>query len=106
MFTTSQIGLGIGNAGVGKRSRSQQSKFKSDLMNFYEAATTAPKKPKVIISVHDSATGREKMKSAVTAAHLVPHSIGADMLVALFGTNVEGELDTPYNGLRGSQDPK
>ncbi|KAI1251458.1 hypothetical protein MGN70_006026 [Eutypa lata] len=99
MFTTSQMGVGIQKTGVGKRSRSEQSKFKNSLINFYDAATTNPKKHKVILSLHDSATGRELLKNAITAAHIVPHSLGGDMLQALFGANVEGELDTPYNGL-------
>ncbi|KAL7622555.1 hypothetical protein AAE478_008062 [Parahypoxylon ruwenzoriense] len=106
MFTTSQIGLGISKDGVGKRTKSQQSKFKSNLISFYDAATTCSEKPKVVLSVHDSATGREKLKSAVTAVHLVPRSLGGDTLVALFGTNVEGELDTPYNGLLLDMDVK
>ncbi|RYO90316.1 hypothetical protein DL766_006912 [Monosporascus sp. MC13-8B] len=99
LFTTSQIGLGVEKAGVGKRTRSQQSKFKSDLIEFYDAAKTHPKKPKIIVSVHDTSTGRWLPKHHVVAAHLVPHSFGGHMLVTLFGANVEGELDTPYNGL-------
>ncbi|KAI1778049.1 hypothetical protein F4818DRAFT_438226 [Hypoxylon cercidicola] len=33
----------------------------------------------------------------MTAAHLVPHSLGNDTLIALFGTNVEGESGTPHD---------
>ncbi|KAH9993889.1 hypothetical protein F4779DRAFT_222149 [Xylariaceae sp. FL0662B] len=99
LFTTSQIGLGISMVGVGKRTKSLQSKFKSNLISSYGAATTNPKKPKVVLSVHDSATGHERLKSEVTAAHIVPHSLGENMLVLIFGANVKGELDTPYNGL-------
>ncbi|KAI0843672.1 hypothetical protein F5Y06DRAFT_8842 [Hypoxylon sp. FL0890] len=99
LFNTSQIGLGVSKAGMGKRTRNEQSKFKSDLISFYNAATTDPRKPKVVVTVHDSATGFETRQSSVTAAHLVPHSVGGDILVALFGANVQGELDTPYNGL-------
>ncbi|RYP74434.1 hypothetical protein DL769_004011 [Monosporascus sp. CRB-8-3] len=99
LFITSQIGLGVTKAGMGKRARSQQSRFKSDLIAFYDAAITHPKKPKVVIYLHDAATGRHLHKDMVRAAHLVPQSFGGHMLVALFGINVEGELYTPYNGL-------
>ncbi|KAH8668818.1 hypothetical protein BX600DRAFT_538842 [Xylariales sp. PMI_506] len=81
LFNTSQIGLGVQKAGIGKRTRTQQSKFRQSLIAAYGAAISNPKKPKVV------------------AAHVVPHSFGPDFLIALFGVNVEGELDTPYNGL-------
>ncbi|KAI0152697.1 hypothetical protein GGR57DRAFT_513596 [Xylariaceae sp. FL1272] len=99
LFNTSQIGLGVDKAGMGKRTRSQQSKFKAFLVKFYAAATTNPKKPKVIDTVHDTSTGQEELQRNVRAAHLVPHSFGEDLLVAIFGANVKGELSTPYNGL-------
>jgi hypothetical protein len=99
MFTTSQIGLGAEKAGVGKRTRSQQSKFRQSIIRAYGAAITDPRKPKVITDLYDSATGMELVPSHITAAHIVPHSLGPDVLIALFGINVEGEIDTPYNGL-------
>ncbi|KAI1762422.1 hypothetical protein GGR53DRAFT_501450 [Hypoxylon sp. FL1150] len=99
LFNTSKIGLGLDNIGVGKRSRSEQSKFKTSLIDYYDAAITDPKKPKKILYIHDTATGHDLLKSTIAAAHLVPHSLGNDMLAALFGGNVEGELDTPNNGL-------
>ncbi|KAI1770240.1 hypothetical protein F4818DRAFT_455858 [Hypoxylon cercidicola] len=99
LFNTSKIGLGLDNIGVGKRSRSEQSKFKTSLIDYYDAAITDPKRPKKILYIHDTATGHDFLKSTITAAHLVPHSLGNDMLVALFGGNFEGELDTPNNGL-------
>ncbi|XDG09952.1 hypothetical protein ABKA04_009567 [Annulohypoxylon sp. FPYF3050] len=104
MFTTSPMGLGIGNAGAGKRSKSEQSKFKCNLIEHYDAATKHPKKPKIVLFVHDTATGMDLPKSQVTASHLVPHSLRPDMLVAIFGANVQGELDTPHNGLLLSKD--
>lgn len=99
LFTTSQLGFGIRKSGVGKRTRSEQSKFKTSLIDFYGAGTVDPKKPKVLLSIHDTATGQERIKSTITAAHLVPHSLGEAMLVAIFGINIEGELDSPQNGL-------
>ena len=54
--------------------------------------------------MHDSAAGLDARKPNVT--HLVPHSLGPDILVALFGVNVQGELDTPYNGLLLDSDVK
>ncbi|KAI1215128.1 uncharacterized protein F4807DRAFT_21831 [Annulohypoxylon truncatum] len=99
MFTTSQIGLGVDTPGVGKRPRSEQSKFKSSLIDFYNAATMDTRNPKVIRSVHDSATGQETLMSTIRAVQLVPHSLGRDVLIALFGSDVKGELDAPYNGL-------
>ena len=99
MFKTSQIGLGAQKAGVGKRTKTQQSKFRQNIIRADGAAITNPRKPKVITDLYDSATGRELVPSHVTAAHIVPHSLGPDVLIALFGINVEGEIDTPYNGL-------
>ncbi|KAI1445269.1 hypothetical protein F5Y02DRAFT_427011 [Annulohypoxylon stygium] len=96
--------LGIGNTGTRKRSKSEQSKFKCNLIEHYDAATKHPKKPKIVLFVHDTATGMDLPKSQLTASHLVPHSLGPDMLVAIFGTNVQGELDTPHNGLLLSKD--
>ncbi|XXH02512.1 hypothetical protein Hte_008888 [Hypoxylon texense] len=98
LFNTSKIGLGLDNMGVRKRSRSEQSKFKTSLIDYYDAAITDQKRPKKILYIHDTATGDDLLKPTITAAHLVPHSLGNDMLVALFGGNVEGELDTPNNG--------
>jgi hypothetical protein len=83
MFTTSQLGIGAEKVGMGKRTRSEQEKFKMQLIEFYGAATYNPKKPKVIVTVHDSATGHEMAKSDVRAAHLFPHKIGPDLLVML-----------------------
>ncbi|KAI1261896.1 hypothetical protein F5Y18DRAFT_419261 [Xylariaceae sp. FL1019] len=99
LFNTSQIGLGVDKAGMGKRTRSEQSKFKASLIKFYDAASTNPKKPKVIMSIHDTSTGQEEKKDLIRAAHLVPHSFDEDLLVAIFGGNVKGELNTPHNGL-------
>ncbi|RYP73584.1 hypothetical protein DL770_007744 [Monosporascus sp. CRB-9-2] len=99
LFTASQIGLGFKNAGIGKRSRGEQSGFRNNLIAAYGAAREHPRRSNMILSVHDTDTGRELVKTAVRAAHLVPRSFGKDMLVALFGTNVEEELNTPYNGL-------
>ncbi|KAL2024935.1 hypothetical protein VTK56DRAFT_3634 [Thermocarpiscus australiensis] len=39
------------------------------------------------------------VSSYVTAAHIVPRSLGSAFLVSLFGSNVEGELNTPHNGI-------
>ncbi|KAK3363912.1 hypothetical protein B0T25DRAFT_422700, partial [Lasiosphaeria hispida] len=99
MFTTSQLGICAEKVGMGPRKRSEQSKFKDDLIQFYDAATVRPNKPKVIMSVHDTATGHEFSKQHITAAHLFPYKLGPDVLVSLFGENVEGELMTARNGL-------
>jgi hypothetical protein len=56
MFTTSQIGLGAQKV---KRSRTQQSNFRQNLIQAYGATITHPKKPKVITLLYDSATGRD-----------------------------------------------
>lgn len=94
IFTTSQLGICVDKVGMGARKRSEQAKFKDDLIQFYGAATTKPNKPKVIISVHDTATGYEFVKSHITAVHLFPYKLGPDILVSLFGEDVEGELMT------------
>ncbi|KAM7189038.1 hypothetical protein V8F20_010341 [Naviculisporaceae sp. PSN 640] len=99
MFTTSQLGICAEKVGMGPRKRSEQARFKDNLIQFYGAATVQPNKPKVIVSVHDTATGCELLKSQVTAAHLFPYKLGPDVLVSLFGEDVEGELMTARNGL-------
>lgn len=52
MFTTSQMGICADKVGM-----AEQSKFKKHLIHTYNAATTRLNKPKVIVSLHDSATG-------------------------------------------------
>ncbi|KAI0892968.1 hypothetical protein F4806DRAFT_499493 [Annulohypoxylon nitens] len=79
LFNTSKIGLGPDNIGVGKRSRSEQSRFKSSLIDYYDAAITDSKKPKRILYIHDTATGQDLFRYTITAAHLVPHSLGDDI---------------------------
>ncbi|RYP10128.1 hypothetical protein DL764_000838 [Monosporascus ibericus] len=59
LFTTSQIGLGIRNIGIGKRSRREQSEFRDSLIVSYGGAREHPRLPTLIIGLHDVATGRE-----------------------------------------------
>jgi hypothetical protein len=92
MFTTSKLGIGAEKIGFGKRKQSEQARFKDSLIQFYDAGTPKYNKPKVIASVHDTATGHELVKSNIRAAHLVPYGLGADVLVALFGEDVGNEL--------------
>ncbi|KAK0720913.1 hypothetical protein B0H67DRAFT_644110 [Lasiosphaeris hirsuta] len=99
MFTARQLGVCADKVGMGPRKRSEQAKFKDDLIQFYGAATMRPNKPKAIKSVHDTATGLGLPKHQVTAAHLFPYKLGPDVLVSLFGEDVEGELMTARNGL-------
>ncbi|KAK0703032.1 hypothetical protein B0T26DRAFT_838826 [Lasiosphaeria miniovina] len=99
MFSTSQLSICADKVSIGARKRSEQSKFKDDLIQFYRAATTKRNKPKIIVTVHDSATGYEFVKLGVTAAHLFPYKLGPDVLVAVFGEDVESELMTSLNGL-------
>ncbi|KAK3366615.1 hypothetical protein B0T24DRAFT_596526 [Lasiosphaeria ovina] len=97
MFTTSQLGICADKVGMGVRKRSERSKFKEDLIQFYGAATIHPENPKVVISVHDSPTGHEFLKSGVTAAHFFPYKLCPDILVSLFGQDVESEKMTARN---------
>lgn len=99
LFNTSQLGLAIKDAGFGKRNRSAQSHFRQALISSYNAAITDPKKPKVIKRLYDTATGHELRLNNITAAHIIPHSLGPHILVSIFGHNITGELNTPYNGL-------
>ncbi|KAK3331723.1 hypothetical protein B0T19DRAFT_413866 [Cercophora scortea] len=84
---------------MGPRTRSSQAKFKNDLLQYYGAAIMQTNKPKVIRLIHDTATGYDLIVSSITAAHLFPHKLGPDVLVALFGEDVEGELMTARSGL-------
>ncbi|KAK3363898.1 hypothetical protein B0T25DRAFT_528701, partial [Lasiosphaeria hispida] len=70
MFTTSQLGICVDKVDIGPRKRCEQARFKDDLIQFYGAATMWPNKPTVILS------------------------LGPDVLVSLFGEDVEGELMT------------
>ncbi|KAK0703631.1 hypothetical protein B0T26DRAFT_732093, partial [Lasiosphaeria miniovina] len=98
MFSTSQPGICADKVGMGARKRLEQSKFKDDLIRFYDAATKKPNKPKVIMTVHDSATGHEFLKSDITAAHLFPYKLSTDILVSLFSEDVKSKM-TARNGL-------
>jgi hypothetical protein len=99
MFTTSQIGLGDQKVGVGTRTKSQQSQFRQSLIQGYDASITDPRKPDRVNFLYAAATDTRFATDHIRAAHIVPHFLGPDALVALFGVNIEGELDTPYNGL-------
>lgn len=54
--------------------------FETSLIDYYDAAITEQNKPKKILYIHDTATGHDFLKSTTTAAHLVRHSLGNDML--------------------------
>ncbi|KAK5651936.1 hypothetical protein OQA88_11478 [Cercophora sp. LCS_1] len=76
-----------------------QSAFKKSLIQAYCAAIVSEKTPRIIAALYDSATGFKVATNQAIEWHLVPHKLRPDVLVALFGVNVEEELNTPLNGL-------
>lgn len=58
---------GRARGGVGKRVRSEQSKFKNSLIKAYDAATYDPQKSKVISTIYDNGTGIDKRRDDIIA---------------------------------------
>jgi len=79
---------------MGPRKRSEQARFKDDLIQSYSAVTVRPNKLKVIIPVYNTTTGCKLLKLQVTAAYLFPYKLSLDVLVSFFNEDVEGELIT------------
>lgn len=92
MFTTSQLGICAEKVGFGSRKNSAQSRFMKELIDLYDVGQSRPDKPKSIILIQDAATGLYLGKDLIVAAHLFPYRLGPDVLMALFGKNVENEL--------------
>ncbi|KAH8594429.1 hypothetical protein B0O99DRAFT_687661 [Bisporella sp. PMI_857] len=97
LFTTSQIGIGALQTGTGHRPRLEQARFKKGLFAAYDGARGSGKQKATLL--WDIGTGRWLRKDLVRAAHLVPHTMGKDFLNAMFGPDVENELNSYHNGL-------
>lgn len=90
------MGLGIMATGAGRRETSDQSKFRTDLLDAY--AARHPKQP---LSTHIwcPVFGDYYFPTATTAAHLFAYKHGQDTMDAIFGPTEPPELFSPKNGL-------
>ncbi len=97
LFTTSKLGLGILSTGAGKRKSRQQSKFRTELIEAYNARG-------------DGAAGDEEFlwcpvlatwvhQSCATAAHVFGYMNGQESMTAIFGPTNKPELWSPRNGM-------
>ena len=102
LFTTSKIGLGIQDTGMGRRESSVQSKFRSDLRIFYNAYPDPVKEPNERSENIWCPVLRAWIPPEwTTAAHIFPFADGQDTMDAIFGRkDIDGpELFSPRNGL-------
>ena len=93
LFITSSLGLGITNTGAGRRDSSQQSRFRSDLIEVYNAKH--PRSEYIWCPIF----GDYFPKNATTAAHLFAYKHGQETMDAIFGPTSTSELFSPRNGL-------
>lgn len=98
LFKASQLGICADKVGImaACSKKSEQARFKDELIQFYGAGTPLPNKPEIVTSVHDTATGHKFIKSGVRAAPLFRYELGPDILVSLFGEDIGGELMTVW----------
>ncbi|EAA33784.2 hypothetical protein NCU08538 [Neurospora crassa OR74A] len=99
LFNTSYIGINAGKTGEGKKARSEQNNFRKALIKAYDAGRPRPGKKLVHDVLFDVATGLYQPVGLMVAAHLVPRSLGTDIMVTLFGKEAEAEMYSPRNGL-------
>ncbi|KAK4214153.1 hypothetical protein QBC37DRAFT_314986 [Rhypophila decipiens] len=99
MFTTSQIGINVDQLDMKCRQKSEQARFKDNLIEFYDAGRFDPQKPKVMIRAIDTVTGLPFGPYFSEAVHLFPYSLGSESLFALFGEDVKDDLMTARKGL-------
>lgn len=93
LFTTSSMGLAIKGTGAGQRDTNQQSSFRADMIQAYEAKH--PTKEWVWCPILGDYTDDDDIQ----ASHLFPYMNGQDTMDAIFGKTRPGELFSPRNGL-------
>ena len=99
LFNTSSLGLNVDKAGEGRRARSQQDRFKKALIDAYHAGIPRPGKPKIIDFVYCPATGEQRMRCHMVAAHIVPVRLGKELMAQLFGEEAVAEVFSAHNGI-------
>ena len=95
LFTTSIAGLNVKSNERRDRSTQEQSNFRQNLLDTYNLRGFDTRSR----LVWDVILGEWMPSSMMTAAHLLAWRFGPATLEAIFGTEVEGELFSPYNGL-------
>lgn len=93
LFTTSSMGLAIKDTGAGQRNTSQQSNFRTDMIQAYEAKH--PSEEWLWCPILGDYTDEDD----VQASHLFPCMNGQDTMDAIFGKTRPEELFSPRNGL-------
>ncbi|KAN0085534.1 hypothetical protein V8E54_002001 [Elaphomyces granulatus] len=91
MFTASQCGLQI-KSGIGERDSGEQSKFWQDLKISYNAENSEG-------AIWDPILADWFPAEHCRASHIFSYRHGQEVMTALFGSEVEGELFSPRNGL-------
>ncbi|KAL2696906.1 hypothetical protein AAEP93_002201 [Penicillium crustosum] len=87
------MGLAIKGTGAGQRDTNQQSSFRADMIQAYEAKH--PTKEWVWCPILGDYTDDDDIQ----ASHLFPYMNGQDTMDAIFGKTRPGELFSPRNGL-------
>ncbi|MCJ1470987.1 hypothetical protein MMC07_009635 [Pseudocyphellaria aurata] len=93
-FTKSSAGLG---ATAGKRSTQNQTRFKANLIEASNASHPDPRVEEYWCPILGCFHGKHAMK----AAHIVPYSLGQDLMTDIFGAeeNEKNELFSAKNGI-------
>lgn len=94
-FTTSPLGLGITKANVGKRNNTNQSNFRSNLIETYNAAPADPKADVLWCPV----SKQYHFSGSVIAAHIFAYHHGQETMTAIFGSESAADLFSPFNGM-------
>ena len=96
-FTTSKLGLGITmtGAGAGRRSTSEQSKFRNDLIQVSNSKHEDPRCGHLWCPITQQWVPPEGIK----AVHIFAYQHGQDCTDFIFGEEAAGELSSPNNGI-------
>lgn len=93
-FTTSKLGFGISDSGLGKRDGREQSKFRNDLI---EQSQT--RQDLAGLEIRCPITKKWLSPDHMNAAHLYPVACGATNMVNIFGPDAKDELMSARNGI-------
>lgn len=104
MFTTSQLGICTEKVGRVAQRRSEQARFKDNLIAFYDVARRRSHRGKsnLVFALQDMATGYDFPPSFTAAAPLFPYKLPPDVLVSLFGEDVGDETATVSVSILGT----
>ncbi|KXG52810.1 uncharacterized protein PGRI_080660 [Penicillium griseofulvum] len=97
LFCTSKMGLGITSTGAGRRKSDQQSRFRSQMIEKYNA------KHDLYDHLWCPVLGDWRDSEDVVAAHLFAYMHGQTTMDAIFGKTKTPELFSPRNGVMVSK---